>query len=56
MTIQGTQVQLPATLKFPMFSPTVSALVPVLRSMIIGPAAPRDPKDPLIPVIPSLIR
>lgn len=52
VTIQGTQVQLPATLKFLVFSPTVSASVPVLRSVIIGPAAPRDPKDPMIPVRP----
>lgn len=31
-------------------------IAPCLRSIIIGPALPRDPNDPLVTVVPSLLK
>ena len=53
--IQGKEVHLPGTNKFPAFSASVTALLQTLRSVIIGPSMPRDPKDSLITVVPSLL-
>jgi len=41
--IRGQEVQIPSSVKFPMFSAAVNAPMPTLRSVIIGPSAPRNP-------------
>lgn len=41
----------PSTAKPPMVVPA-----PSLKSIIIGPTAPRDPNDPLVTVVPSILK
>lgn len=51
--LNATEVQLPDQMIFPVFSSSVTAPRPALRSVIYGP---RIQEDPLVTVVPSLLK
>lgn len=56
LNIQGIEAQIPSSVRPSVYNPKVTASIPTLKSIIIGPAAPRDPNDPLVAVVPSLLK